>query len=105
MWDGWPRNERIRVRFRFRFGGERGTPILGYYSRAGRLVLRFPALYTGQFRSWLVRDAFPILLFDLNARCGECVALCPCHNSFGGREKRDAIYAVFGDESFHPIPV
>lgn len=95
----------MRVRFSFRFGGERGTPILGYYSRAGRLVLRFPALHTRQLRSWFVRDAFPILLFDLNARCGEGLALCPCRNGFGGRKKRDAIYAAFGDEPFHPIPV
>jgi hypothetical protein len=105
MWDGWPRNERIRVRFSFRFGGERGTPILGYYSRAGRRILWLPPLYTRQFRSWLVGDAFLILLFDLNARCGESLALCPCRNRFGGREKRDAIYAVFGNEPFHPIPM
>ena len=106
MWDGRPRNEGIRVRFSFRFRGERRTPILGYYSRARarRLILWLPPLYTRQFRSWLVEDALSILLFGLNARCGERPALCPCHNRFGGREKRDAIYAVFGDEPFHPIP-
>jgi hypothetical protein len=95
----------MRVRFSFRFRSERRTPILGYYSRARRLVLWFPPLYTRQFRSWLVGDAFPILLFDLNARCGESLALCPCRNRLGRREKRDAIYAVFGDELFHPVPV
>lgn len=80
-------------------------PILGYYSWVRRLVLRFPPLYTRQLRSQLVGDTFPILLFNLNARCGESLALCPCRNRLGRREKRDAIYAVLGNEPFHPIPM
>jgi hypothetical protein len=106
MWDEWPRNKRIRVRYSFRLetlGGDHGTPILSYYSWARRVVLRSPPLCARQLRSWLVGYAFPILLFYLNARCGERLALCPCRNRFRRREKRDAVYAVLGDEPFHPI--
>lgn len=106
MWDVWPRDKGIRVRYSFRletFGSNHRTPTLSHYSWARHLVLRFPPLYGRQLRSWLVRDAFPILLFYLNARCGECFALCPCRNRFRRREKRDAVYAVFGNEPLHPI--